>query len=516
MTSDPLSAVDTPIHLRTDQQAFQAFHAVLERVRTEVERAMYEAAVNIPVFATNLDFCGPVGERRQHREREAFVEGRWEPFLEHLAAQGVRYAAMGASFQDWFCLVGSFRQVVQAAALRLDETQARLVLVGMDGCVDVILSTIGASYLHAREAQVSHAQNHLQLYVHMFNQATAGMLIFHWDNPPDPGSFRLMAANAGADVNQMQPEVGRTFRELWPDRVHSPATAHFASAVTSGERHAWSTEWVVDGKTVYFEVRCFPLFNHYVGVIFDDVTERKQLDLGIQRHLADLARSNKDLDDFAYVASHDLKSPLRDIDNLAKWVVEDLGDALPVVTAKHLIVMQERIGRMERLLDDLLAYSRIGRTASASDSFAVGDAIDDVLRFIDPPPGFRIEVSAAGFRTETPRVSLEQVLRNLVSNAIKHHGGPEGRITISVEGAGNWLYFTVSDDGPGIPPEFHERVFRMFQTLRPRDEGSGSGIGLAIVKKLVESYGGTIHIQLTVGSGTTFRFSWPQRWGEAT
>jgi signal transduction histidine kinase len=113
-------------------------------------------------------------------------------------------------------------------------------------------------------------------------------------------------------------------------------------------------------------------------------------------------------------------------------------------------------------------------------------------------------------RSERP--PLETVFRNLIENAVKHHHRPaQGRVVIAAQAAGDFVEFTVADDGPGIEPEYHERVFDVFQTLRPRDELEGSGMGLAIVKKLVESYGGTITVESTGEQGSTFRFTWP-RW----
>jgi signal transduction histidine kinase len=114
---------------------------------------------------------------------------------------------------------------------------------------------------------------------------------------------------------------------------------------------------------------------------------------------------------------------------------------------------------------------------------------------------------------QTPRVPLEQVIRNLVSNAIKHHDRDDGAIEVFSRESGNFYEFAVSDDGPGIPPEFHDRVFQIFQTLKSRDEVEGSGMGLALVKKTVEAHGGNVTLESSGGRGTTFRFTWPKAYG---
>jgi signal transduction histidine kinase len=246
--------------------------------------------------------------------------------------------------------------------------------------------------------------------------------------------------------------------------------------------------------------------------MFENVTQRHRLTEAIERHGKELERSNRELDDFAYVASHDLKAPLRDIDNLASWIAEDAGDTLPADSKRHLALLQDRIARMERLLDDLLQYSRADRVKPPPEEFEVRAVIDEALRLVGPREGFEIVVTGDRPTIRTPRVPLAQLLRNLVSNAIKHHHRKQGRITIHVVEREALLEIAVTDDGPGIAPEFHERVFRMFQTLRPRDEVEGSGMGLAIVKKVVESHGGTVKIESAPGEGTTMRFTWPRVW----
>jgi signal transduction histidine kinase len=130
---------------------------------------------------------------------------------------------------------------------------------------------------------------------------------------------------------------------------------------------------------------------------------------------------------------------------------------------------------------------------------------------IAPPPGFVVKFTTPLPLLKTESTPLETVFRNLIGNAIKHHHAPaEGWVEISAQDQGDFVEFRVRDNGPGISPEFHARVFEMFQTLRPRDQVEGSGIGLALVKKHVESRGGTIQLESNVGEGAIFRFTWPK------
>jgi PAS domain S-box-containing protein len=234
------------------------------------------------------------------------------------------------------------------------------------------------------------------------------------------------------------------------------------------------------------------------------------LERQVEERTAELQRSNRELDDFAYIASHDLKSPLRAIGHLASWITEDVAELLPATSREHLTKLHGRVQRMEVLLDDLLTYSRIGRRRHPFELVKVTALIQNVVELLALPPGFSVDISYTVSPLNIERVPLETVLRNLIGNAVKHHHRPsEGRIEIAVQKEDQWVKFAVRDNGPGIDAGYHERIFDMFQTLQPRDQIEGSGVGLAVVKKLVESRGGTIRVESSVGQGATFYFTWP-------
>lgn len=249
---------------------------------------------------------------------------------------------------------------------------------------------------------------------------------------------------------------------------------------------------------------------HLLHVVWRDITQRKRAERTLKITQAELARSNTDLEQFAYVASHDLKSPLRAIDSLATWLQEDLGNSLVGDSKQHLRLMQNRVRRMERLLDDLLEYSRAGRGHASIQTVDVGVMLEEIIHLIAPPAGFRVRSVTPLPHFDTAVPALRQVLINLIANAIKHHDQAAGEIEISARDAGDILEFAVADDGPGIPTEFHERIFGMFQTLRPRDEVEGSGIGLALVKRIVTRYGGQVTVFNRPKRGVAFHFTWPK------
>ncbi|MFK7769014.1 MAG: PAS domain S-box protein [Mariniblastus sp.] len=277
-----------------------------------------------------------------------------------------------------------------------------------------------------------------------------------------------------------------------------------------------ATHPTADGSILNVDFSLKPVKDETGKVVFlipegRDVTEMHQAKLKMQEYAKELEKRNQDLDEFAYVASHDLSSPIRAVANLADWIVEDAGDSLPEQCQENLRLMQSRIGRMQMLLTDLLTYSRAGRQMGDVREISVQEMVSRVTELIHIPDGFLIDtqIEPADLRIKTWLTPLQQCLQNLVSNAIKHHDqGSTGRVKISVTGLGETILFEITDNGPGIPREHHEKIFDMFKTLKSRDDLEASGMGLAIVKRITESIGGEIGLTSEPGVGTTFRLTW--------
>ncbi|MES2823020.1 MAG: PAS domain-containing sensor histidine kinase [Pseudomonadota bacterium] len=234
-----------------------------------------------------------------------------------------------------------------------------------------------------------------------------------------------------------------------------------------------------------------------------DITERKRLEL-------DIKQANAHLEEFTYVASHDLKSPLRGISDLAEWISEDMDSNTPASIRKNIDRIKIRINRMEQLVDDLLIYARAGKRAGESTQINVAALIASIIELQPVPESFSIIQRIDIDFIQAARTPLETVLRNLFSNALKHHHGINPRIEIHAEAEGSYCVFSVIDNGPGIPEAAHERVFRLFQTLTAT-ERAGSGIGLALAKRLTESHGGRVELINQEGvPGAFFRVWWPR------
>lgn len=234
-----------------------------------------------------------------------------------------------------------------------------------------------------------------------------------------------------------------------------------------------------------------------------DITDRKTIALA-------LADRNQELISFAYTVSHDLKAPLRAISNLSVWIEEDLAGKLPPDTEQQFALLRTRVKRMESMIDSLLLYARAGRQEAQLETFDFGELLSEIIDSLAPPESFTIDIQQPLPTLTTKRVFLSQVLTNLISNAIKHHTSVTGHLQISAIAHPDYHEFIIKDDGPGIAPEHHAKVFAIFQTLKAKDNSDSTGIGLAIVKKIVETEQGTIRLESSLGQGTTFYVTWPK------
>ncbi|MBT1708156.1 CHASE3 domain-containing protein [Fulvivirgaceae bacterium PWU5] len=234
--------------------------------------------------------------------------------------------------------------------------------------------------------------------------------------------------------------------------------------------------------------------NHMAGVLAENISLLK--------------RKNDELDQFAYIVSHDLKAPLRGIDNVVTWIEEDHTTELSPKVTEYLDLIKGRIKRAENLLNGILSYSRVGRELQQRETVDVNQLIEEVRESLPPHSGIQLEVQAALPVLQTEKLPLLQVFTNLITNAYKYHDKPQGYVKVYFQHLGPTYEFYVEDNGPGIAQEYHRKIFTIFQTLEERDSFESTGVGLSIVKKILDDRKLSIRVQSEPGRGATFIFTW--------
>lgn len=244
-------------------------------------------------------------------------------------------------------------------------------------------------------------------------------------------------------------------------------------------------------------------------IIKTESAKRKQAEQSLKQNVKNLEKINKDLDQFAYVVSHDLKAPLRAIASLAEWIEEDSSDQISDDTKRNLQLLRGRVERMENLIHGILAYTKAGKLKGESQIINTSVFIQEIIDLLNPPPSIKVNFVGDWPEIETDTIRFHQVISNLISNSIKYIDKPKGLIQIKNIVLEQCCQITIEDNGPGIEEEYHQKIFQIFQTLSTRDQVESTGIGLSIVKKIVEEQGGKIWVDSIPGTGTSFTFTWP-------
>lgn len=271
-----------------------------------------------------------------------------------------------------------------------------------------------------------------------------------------------------------------------------------------------------DGTTIWMGLTITPIIEDNGQVskfifIESDITERKVAEEKMEAYLHDLEKSNKELDKFAWVVSHDLKAPLRAIGNLAGWIEEDAGEQFNDEVRQNFNIIKGRVARMEDLINGLLDYSKAHRKKGEDIEVNIRDLVKDTLEFIGAPQNCNVELGNRMPVLFTDKLKIQQIFSNLLTNAIKYNDKEKIYIRIDMKETKDMWEFSVEDNGPGIEPQYHEKIFVIFQTLNARDNFESTGVGLAIVKKIIEEEGGSIRVESEKGRGAKFCFTWPKK-----
>lgn len=293
--------------------------------------------------------------------------------------------------------------------------------------------------------------------------------------------------------------AGGALASLWVTR-RVKALAHAAHRVADGD---FSVRLDDDGRDELADTaRAFNAMTARVSDLIDAEAEAREK---MSKLNSELVRSNRELENFARVTSHDLKSPLRPLAVLPDWIEEDLGE-IPEDVRGHLDEMRRQAARMTDLVDGLLQYSLAGSGEARAAPVDLADMVSTIVGTLGGHENFGFDLDLPAVPVDAVRTEVDIVIRNLVQNAIKHHDRGNGRISVAVAQDRHALTIEVGDDGPGIPEPYREKVLEPLVTLKSRDDGGGSGLGLAIVAKIAERWNGRVEVLSEDGvRGTVIR-----------
>ena len=296
---------------------------------------------------------------------------------------------------------------------------------------------------------------------------------------------------------------------FWQGEEQEAATAAFEAACrgSSGQFDGYCA--TAKGTPRWWEVVVTPIFdeNNCVEKVLSvsrDITARKQVEQKLEQQV-------NALDEFASIVSHDLKAPLRGISHLSHWIAEDIGPHASSEVQKNLKLLQQRIDRMGKLINGLLEVARVGRRELPDEAVNLDELLKEIIDLLSPPCGFTISSSFHTRQILCKRLLLSQVLFNLIVNAIKHHNKTAGTVEVIATEVDKYYEVSVSDDGPGIASKYQESIFKLFQTLDDRNDTHNTGIGLALVKKIIEAEGGQLWLDADYVTGSRFCFTWPKK-----
>jgi len=230
----------------------------------------------------------------------------------------------------------------------------------------------------------------------------------------------------------------------------------------------------------------------------------------LKQQADELAAINQDLKEFAYIVSHDLKAPLRAISSLVNWLACDYEDKIDEKGKEMIDLLLRRVKRMHDLIEGVLKYSRVGRIREEKVAIDLNPLVENIIEVIDPPENIEVQVLCKLPTIVAEKTRVEQVFQNLISNAVKYMDKPVGKININCVENGDYWLFSIKDNGQGIEEKHFKKIFQIFQTLASRDEIESTGVGLSLVKKIVELYGGKVWVDSEVGKGSTFYFTFPK------
>jgi len=435
-----------------------------------------------------------------------------------LTAIPVMLLGIGASFLIARTLTRPIEQLTEATRSYSHETEFRAPRGGsvevrvLSHAIETLLEEMNAK-TEALESEVATRQKEETRFRGTVEAVPTGILM-----ADASGAIQLINAEVERLFGYPREElIGKPVETLLPEALREAHASYRGTYTKNPERRSMGRGRDLfgahkNGGRIPVEIGLSPLETPdgtvYLATIVD-ITERHSAQARLKAYAQSLEQSNSDLERFAYVVSHDLKSPLRGMANVAAWLRDDIGEQVDDDARENLDLMIDRAERLTQLIDGILQYSRVSRHKAEPVRVDVGAMVREIIGSLDIPEG--VSVRAEG---ELPEIvydetQLGQVFQNLIDNAVRHLERDDGEVVVSAKRLPGAWRFSVRDNGPGIDERHFERIFGMFQTLSPKNTRRSTGIGLSIVKRIVERNGGEVDVNSEVGTGAEFTFTTP-------
>lgn len=520
--------------------SLEAYNGFMEKNYMVINDQLRSNLADDPTFGPIIKAQTPEEQKAQQAhsrklEREAIMEKKWQAHADHLLNQGITYARLGLKFADWFRVVKQYRDL--AFPYVMDEYKHDLdglskVLDGMNKMVDLGLSIIAESYILEKNTIIKEEQKEKE-FVQKALEKSESRFQALFENSPDH-IFMVNREGIIEFINHVAPElkkeevVGANLLDFQSKESRGKVEKALKYTFETGKATTYDTEAVLNGVSRYYASSMAPIFGASevvsVAVISRDNTERvtaemevrklnRELEQRVEERTATLMAINQELESFTYTVSHDLRAPIRAIDGFTKILVKKLEGRIDEKEKHYLDCVLDGSKKMGILIDDLLSFSRMGRIEKRVTTFSMQELFQQVFEDLTVSHNkntidFTMEPLP---EIKGDREMFRMAIGNLLGNAIKYSSTRDiSTIKVGSNDENGQIVFSVSDNGVGFEMEYQNKIFEIFQRLHDEDEFEGSGVGLAIVKKVITRHGGKLWVSSALDKGTTFYFSIPK------
>lgn len=522
-----------------DLPALEAYNLFMDQYHSLINEELRRDLEDDPQFGPIIKSQSVKEQNEQDNysrklEREAILKNKWQAHSDHLLGQGKGYARLGLKFGDWFRAIKAYRDFSIPLVVRdyeSDLAKMTLVIDGMNKMVDHGMNIIAESYFEEKNNLIEQEKKRILAAKSDLRKSESRFQAL-FENSPDhilmvDRNYRILFINHVVSDFKKEEVVGANILDFQSKEGKAIIKKSINYVFRTGKTTIYEIESPLPAGTRYYTSSVAPVFENSkvvsVAVISRDNTERVraeqrvaklnlELEQRVEERTARLLATNKDLESFTYTVSHDLRTPIRAIDGFAKILQRRLAGRIDEKEAHYLECVLEGSKKMGILIDDLLAFSRMGRIEKRESRFSLEllfqQVYKDVTNNLDKE---RIDFSMDPLpEIKGDREMLKLAVANMLGNAVKY-SSTRVKSVIMVECKKKTDHFEIiiSDNGVGFEMEYHHKVFDIFQRLHTDEEFEGSGVGLAIVKKVINRHGGEVWVSSELEKGTKIYFTIP-------